>query len=268
MSRIVLFFLILFSSPASQIVGAQTADRPPPVTAAPEESTENPETVSQAVPETVLEPAPSEPGLAEPGPQPVTDPVVLSRLYWALVNNDLQKIDRQLRAADLFPAALQTGGSPLAVAAFFDQRDAVELLVSRGVSAEAAVDASGVPLLTSLALAGREETLIYLLSLGFPWPASDSAGRTPLHEAVRSTDVTSAQDLLDWGFELDRADERGWTPLMEASDRGNAVLVKFLLEKGADPDSVDIFGRRALDLARRNGHEEVASVISDRIGEK
>lgn len=57
--------------------------------------------------------------------------------------------------------------------------------------------------------------------------------------------------------------ERGaGTPLRSAARKGRERIVRFLLEKGTNPEVPDTLGRTPADLAEKNGHLELVTVLS------
>ncbi|XP_077458129.1 serine/threonine-protein phosphatase 6 regulatory ankyrin repeat subunit C-like [Stigmatopora argus] len=97
---------------------------------------------------------------------------------------------------------------------------------------------------------------------------TDAKGRTPLHAAAYSGNVTGLQLLLGQGAELDAPDYSGRSSLMVAAERGHTTALEFLLHK-VKPDLtlVDVNNNTALHLACIKGHEMCAllllGVISD-----
>jgi ankyrin repeat protein/WD40 repeat protein len=55
--------------------------------------------------------------------------------------------------------------------------------------------------------------------------------------------------------------EKNFSPLMFAVAKGNAAIVKFLLDKGANRNLKDIYGKTAIDYARRFGHSEIVALL-------
>ena len=76
------------------------------------------------------------------------------------------------------------------------------------------------------------------------------------------------QLLLDNGAKVNDVDSTGMTALMLAAERGHLEIVKLLLSKGANIDNKTTVGlpQNALEIARQNGHNNVAEVLQKRYG--
>lgn len=219
----------------------------------------SPESASPAAPPQTPAPAPdSAPSDNLEGKDPW---VSISRLYWALVNNDLQKIWRETRTPEAANTPLGYGGSPLTVAAAAGHLDAVKLLLTAGAKPEQAMDDQGIPLLTRLYLDGQTALLRYFLEKGVPWTVSPVTGASGLHILALWPEPKAAEYYEGWGFDPLAADYLGRTPLMLAARAGNLVMVQYFLSRGADPSDTDILGRTALDLARQAKSPEVVQAL-------
>ena len=122
-------------------------------------------------------------------------------VFEAAAFGDVDRLTR-LRADD--PAVVHArsgdGFTPLHLAAFFGQTEAVRFLLERG----AEVDASGAGWMTGTALhsaaSGRHADVIaLLLGAGADPNARQSGGWTPLHAATANDDETSVRLLLEAG---------------------------------------------------------------------
>lgn len=72
-----------------------------------------------------------------------------------------------------------------------------------------------------------------------------------------------AQVLLRHGADPNVADSStGATPLHDAARTGFLDTVQLLVEAGADPQAEDREGRSPGDVARQNGHADVAAFLS------
>jgi serine/threonine protein kinase len=76
----------------------------------------------------------------------------------------------------------------------------------------------------------------------------------PLHYAVLRRRPEMVRLLVELGADIEAADDRDRTPIMLAAQNGQLDVVRLLREKGAQP-------RNAAQLARRQGHEEIARFL-------
>lgn len=89
------------------------------------------------------------------------------------------------------------------------------------------------------------------------------AGATPLHDAALSGSAESIELLVKHGADVNATEaEGGSTPLHHAASFGRVEAVKALVRLGAFVSLKNGDGRTALELAVRNGHEEVARLMS------
>lgn len=209
-------------------------------------------------------------------------PMVAEMEDWTSEDKALVKVPALFAAVGLCHPPLYEGGDPSVAV--------VELLLSRGADANAAVPSGRSKGMTALhAAASRGGPIVRSLLFANADPgARDARGRTPLHCA---TSVEAAEALLEAGAHVDVADAEGWTPLDYAlfgtapSDAvaewlaakgqpvglpgavalGNAVRVKELLD--ADPSLLDApgrDGRTPLHWAIARGRDEVATMLIER----
>ena len=119
---------------------------------------------------------------------------------------------------------------------------------------------------TSLMLAaygGHTGVMRLLLERGAAVDERDGSGRTALMYAASGPYAESVRLLLEGRADPDLVDrEERFTALMFAAAEGQAEVVRALLEHGSDPSLTDVDGDTALDFAAKNGHEEVARMLS------
>lgn len=126
-------------------------------------------------------------------------------------------------------AVASDGFTPLGLAAFFRQRDAVRLLLARGALVNT---------------------------------ASQNAQRVaPLHSAVAGGEEGIVADLLAHGADVAARQDLGFTPLHNAAAVGNETIIRLLLDRGADRSERSDSGKTAEEIARDRGHSEAAELL-------
>jgi ankyrin repeat protein len=85
----------------------------------------------------------------------------------------------------------------------------------------------------------------------------DNKGRTALHKASESGNLSQVIALLEQGAKLNAEDNDEKTPLHLAAQSGEKAVVRYLLKMGADVHGADSDHQQALHLAAQRGHEEV-----------
>jgi ankyrin repeat protein len=126
-------------------------------------------------------------------------------------------------------AVAADGFTPLGLAAFFRQRDALRLLLARGAQVNL--------------------------------PSQNAQKVAPLHSAVAGGDEGIVADLLARGAEVHARQELGFTPLHTAAAEGNEPIIRLLLERGADRAARSDSGRTAGEIARERGHTGAAALL-------
>ena len=123
------------------------------------------------------------------------------------------------------------GWTALHLAAFFNQPEAVRLLIASGAD----VNARSTNAMTNMAL----------------------------HAAVagRATDV--ARILLESGAHVNARQHGGWTALHGAAQSGNTELVRLLIAAGGDLRARADNQQGALDLALTGGHQEIVQLLEE-----
>jgi uncharacterized protein len=153
-------------------------------------------------------------------------------VFEAATFGDLDRLTELLaEAPDLVDAMSGDGFTPLHLAAFFGQADAVRLLLARG----ATVDRNGTGWMTG----------------------------TPLHAAASGSHAGVVRMLLDAGADPNNRQRHGYTPLHSAAANGDLESIELLLEAGADPSSTNDDGETALVLAEREGDLVIVERLRD-----
>jgi ankyrin repeat protein len=153
-------------------------------------------------------------------------------VFEAAAFGDLDRLT-ELLAEDpqLVDAMSGDGFTPLHLAAFFGQTDAVRLLLARG----ATVDRNGTGWMTG----------------------------TPLHAAASGSHASVVRMLLEAGGDPNNRQRHGYTPLHSAAANGDLESVDLLLESGADAWAANDAGETALVLAERSGDLVIVERLRD-----
>ena len=119
---------------------------------------------------------------------------------------------------------------------------------------------------------GHFRTVQTLLNFHADPNLADYTGSTPLMPAAKSGYVKIVRTLLDHGAhvnvidgtdqdKVETGERAGMTPLIYAARGGHAEIVRLLLARGADRRLRTTDGDTAVDVARRNGHDDIVSLL-------
>ena len=151
--------------------------------------------------------------------------------------------------------------TPLGWAACAGEIYLVKAMLKRGADPEARLSGRTTALLTALA-EKREGCALALIEADANMQTRSLGGQTALHIAAakglaRVVDACLARlpDLVN------TVDDNADTPLMLAATKGHESIVKSLLRFNADTTMTDSDGRTAADQARKNGHNELATLL-------
>ncbi|MGH7837794.1 MAG: ankyrin repeat domain-containing protein [Candidatus Binataceae bacterium] len=136
------------------------------------------------------------------------------------------------------PAAINSysadGFTPLALAAFFGQRDVAQWLLANGAEVNAvAKNPTGYTALTGAVARGDAEIVRLLVSHGANASHRYGAGYSALHEAAAGGKLEIAKLLLDHGADSSARTDDGQTPLSLAESKGQAEAAALLRQHGA-----------------------------------
>ena len=158
------------------------------------------------------------------------------------------------------------GRTPLHVAAFAKQRDAMKALVDAGADPNA-LDADRYDAVTIAAVADDPATLQSALKLGNR--ATNVTSRyngTALIAAAHLGQVEVVRILIKAGAPLDHVNNLGWTALIESIVLGDGgarhtATLDALVEAGANVNIADRQGMSPLHLAEGRGFREMAEIL-------
>jgi len=153
------------------------------------------------------------------------------------------------------------GVPPVFWAAVYGHEPLVELLLARGADPR-----SSTPLGTVLdgAVAGGNPRIVRLLAARGADVNGGGQGSSPLLLAVRLGQLPVIDALLDAGASTAATDAAGNTALIMAASYGLEPVVRRLLTKGADVTVANVHGATPLDVARREEHDTIATLLEAR----
>jgi hypothetical protein len=157
------------------------------------------------------------------------------------------------RALDRSPGLLETrdarGMTPLALAAWHDQLDAVVFLIDHGAAVDARNDNDLTPLFCAIDR-GRPGMARLLLDRGADPGVRGFHRRTLLHMAARTGMAEICRELLARGVDMNARDVHGETALEVAGVSGQADVATLLRDLGAAGD-LDAARARRADLLKK-----------------
>lgn len=146
----------------------------------------------------------------------------------------LGKVDRIQEILKVSPARVTEhapdGFTPVALAAFFGQLQAVNALIAAGADVTAA--------------------------------ARNPLKVQALHAAVAGRKLEIVKAVLAAGADPNARQQAGFRPMHEAGTNANRALAELLLAHGGDPSLTSDDGKSPIDVAREKGHAEFADWLS------
>ncbi|KAI9800540.1 MAG: hypothetical protein M1825_004089 [Sarcosagium campestre] len=154
-------------------------------------------------------------------------------------------------------------GSALQVLAFKGEADIIELLLGYDVDLDAQGGSWGSALQAAAGTSyvGGTDAMRILLESGADANVRGGQSGSALHEAVFRGKKDRSSLLLDFGADINIRAEDGKTALHVAAENGDVSMVEFLLTRGANRDLKDWLDRTAEDLAVKNRHSDLATIL-------
>jgi ankyrin repeat protein len=158
------------------------------------------------------------------------------------------------------------GRTPLHVATYARQREAIKALIRAGANS-GALDADRYDAVTIASVADDEETLRVLLAAGASAKLTTSRyDGTALIAAAHLGHDGVVRQLIAAGAPLDHVNNLHWTALIEAVVLGDGrtrhqSVVAALLAAGASTALADRDGRTPLQLAKSRGYREMVEQL-------
>jgi uncharacterized protein len=189
-----------------------------------------------------------------------------SGLHAAAHRGDIAQIKRFSGKSELLNATDHYGRTPLHVATFARQRDAIRALVQAGADLNA-LESDRYDGVTIASVADDEETLRVLLHLGAS--AKQITSRydgTALIAAAHLGHDGVVRQLIQANAPLDHVNNLHWTAAIEAVVLGNGgtrhqATLKALIDAGANLALTDRSGQTPLQLARARGYSAMVAML-------
>lgn len=159
-------------------------------------------------------------------------------------------------------AAAKMGSQEVMKAASSGNLGQLQLLENKGYSLTAPDAEQNTPLHMA-AYKNQKEVVDYLLSRqGILKDPQDKRGSTPLMLAAAAGNVACVESLLAAGCDLKLKGQDGGTALHRAAAQGHLAVVDKLLEAGADANATDSKGNTPEKLAAQKKKGDWESVVS------
>jgi ankyrin repeat protein len=188
-------------------------------------------------------------------------------LFAAAVRGDAAQIRSLTKRGDNPDSRDDYGRTPLHVAAYGGQHEAMRALVAAGANANA-LEQDRYDIVTIAAVANDVSTLKVALALGAS--AANITSRydgTALIAAAHLGHAEVVRLLIRAGAPLDHVNNLGWTALIESIVLGDGgerhtQTLRALVEAGANVNLPDRNGQTPLSLARARGYQIMAKVLT------
>jgi beta-lactamase regulating signal transducer with metallopeptidase domain len=190
-------------------------------------------------------------------------------LLEASEKGDVGRMKRLLDRGAKANAVIRGDGSPLIAAARRGRLAAMEMLIAAGADVNLGVEGDGNPLIVA-AQKGHLEGVRLLLHRGADIDRGVPGDGNALIMAAGAGQIEVVRFLLDQGAALEKVVPGDENPLIHACEAGQAEVVRLLLQRGADVNArvwaEGWDGRRGewrtpLSMARRNGHQDVVTIL-------
>ena len=205
------------------------------------------------------------PATAQVGPSPA-EAAALTGLHAAANKGDVAQIEKLAAAKADLNAKAANGRTPVHVATFARQREALRALAKAGANLNL-LENDRYDGITIASVADDEETLRVLIELGAS--AKQTTSRydgTALIAAAHLGHDGVVRQLIKAGAPLDHVNNLHWTAVIESivlgdGGRRHQATLKALIDAGANLQLKDRTGATPLQLARSRGYAEMVKML-------
>lgn len=189
-----------------------------------------------------------------------------SGLHAAAQRGDVAQIQRLATTAATVNTVDSYGRTPVHVATFAKQREAIRALVKAGADL-GKLESDRYDAVTIASVADDEETLRVLLQLGASAKLTTSRyDGTALIAAAHLGHDGVVRQLIQAGAPLDHVNNLHWTAAIEAVVLGDGgkrhqSTLKALIDAGANLKLTDRHGQTPLQLAKARGYSEMVNML-------
>ena len=182
----------------------------------------------------------------------------ISVLTGAIINNDAAAAEKALAGIKNVNIKDLNGDYPLGIAAMYGNMKILKALVSKGAKIDNP-SSNGNTALHLAVSAGMFDAAAYLVEKGADVNARNDEGMSPLYINSSQGETRITQMLLKRGAQVNAVAGDGYAPIHRAAESGNLEVIKVLVQYKADAELASGYQERAIDIASRNGFEEIVN---------
>ncbi|XP_063969897.1 serine/threonine-protein phosphatase 6 regulatory ankyrin repeat subunit B-like [Lytechinus pictus] len=178
-------------------------------------------------------------------------------LHLAASHDDLDNVRYLVHQGFDINGCDEKGWTPLEYAIKNSNCEVIDYLLANGAKANQCKEES---LLYMASRLGHLDAVNVLISRGISVNAESHRGQIPLHAAAATGRIQVVETLIENGSDLNKTDIDGWTPLHAAVQNGHLEVVRYLMWKGA----IDIKcrGMTSLHIAAQSGHFDIVKHLN------